>query len=153
MATNVQFLQVVSESNLSWFSLPVGSKYPIMRDTKAYWIINIMGDVEKKVMKSTCRLAGEKDSPQFAIFQPEPELVTVTEKRPIGRPRTGKALSPAEKQARYRARLAQNTVTVTFNRQYLSSLKTILANVPDSLGLPPDHVDALAKCVFDSALK
>lgn len=153
MTTSVQFLQVVSESNLSWFSFTVGSKYPIMRDTKAYWIINVMGDVEKKVMKSTCRLAGEKGSPQFAIFQPEPELVTVTEKRPVGRPRTGKALSPAEKQARYRARLAQNTVTVTFNRQYLPSLKTILANVPDSLGLPPEDVDALAKCVFDSALK
>lgn len=157
MDTNVQFLKVVTESNLSWFSFSVGSKFPIMRDTKAYWIINILGDVEKKVMKSTCRLAGYKDSPQFAIFEPEPEpeleSVTVTQKRPIGRPRTGKALSPAEKQARYRARLAQNTVTVTFNRQYLPSLKTILANVPDSLGLPPEDVDALAKCVFDSAFK
>ena len=207
MNNTVRFLQVVTDSNLSWFPFSLGTNFPIMRETKAYWIINILGDVEKKVMKSTFRLAGCKDSPLFGVYEPQPEtLETSTPSRfehlvdlqtrfpfnpnnrgllhddppsldalndlsfgeallagcgdndPIpvrrrGRPVTGTALSPAEKQARYRARLALNTVTVTFNRQYLPSLKTILANVPDSLGLPPEDVDSLAKCVFDSALK
>lgn len=163
MNNTVRFLQVVTDSKLSWFTFSLGTNFPIMRETKAYWIINISGDVEKKVMKSTFRLAGYKDSPLFAVYEPQPlpsgdndTLPVVTEPTPVrrrGRPVTGKALSPAEKQARYRARLAQNTVTVTFNRQYLPSLKTILANVPDSLGLPPEDVDSLAKCVFDSALK
>ncbi|MFL9599850.1 hypothetical protein ACKC5Q_04040 [Aeromonas dhakensis] len=73
-------------------------------------------------------------------------------KRGRGRPSTGKALSPAEKQARYRARKAQETVTVTFNRADLATLKTLLANAPESLGLSAESIDRLAKSVFDSAL-
>lgn len=44
-------------------------------------------------------------------------------KRGRGRPVTGKALSPAEKQARYRARKAIKTVTVTFNRDAVDALE------------------------------
>lgn len=73
-------------------------------------------------------------------------------RRGRGRPATGKALSPAEKQARYRARKAQETVTVTFNRADLPTLKTLLANAPESLGLSSESIDRLAKAVFDSAL-
>lgn len=156
MNNTVRFLQVVTESNLSWFSLSLGTNFPIMRETKAYWIINISGDVEKKVMKSTFRLAGYKDSPLFAVY--EPQLSPSGDNDPIpvrrrGRPVTGKALSPAEKQARYRARQAEKTVTVTFNRAHMATLKTLLANAPESLGLPVDQLDSLAKCVFDAALK
>ncbi|WP_071910118.1 hypothetical protein [Aeromonas sp. SCS5] len=74
-------------------------------------------------------------------------------KRPVGRPKTGKALTPAEKQARYRARQAEKTVTVTFNREHLATLKLLLANAPESLGLPADQLDSLTKAVFDAALK
>lgn len=156
MNNTVRFLQVVTESNLSWFSFSLGTNFPIMRETKAYWIINISGDVEKKVMKSTFRLAGYKDSPLFAVY--EPQLSPSGDNDPIpvrrrGRPVTGKALSPAEKQARYRARQAEKTVTVTFNRAHMATLKTLLANAPESLGLPVDQLDSLAKCVFDAALK
>lgn len=156
MNNTVRFLQVVTESNLSWFSFSLGTNFPIMRETKAYWIINISGDVEKKVMKSTFRLAGYKDSPLFAVYEPQPSPPGDNDPIPVrrrGRPVTGKALSPAEKQARYRARQAEKTVTVTFNRAHMATLKTLLANAPESLGLPVDQLDSLAKCVFDAALK
>lgn len=144
--------------------------YPVMHETKVFVIISVFG-FNKKVMLSTGKYPRAlKTDPVFELVDVSssdhyvaeieqgtadmtPEISSDLLKRRPGRPKTGKALSPAEKQARYRARLAQNTVTVTFNRQYLPSLKTILANVPDSLGLPPEDVDALAKCVFDSALK
>ncbi|MEP8109347.1 hypothetical protein ABKS10_14490 [Aeromonas caviae] len=156
MNNTVRFLQVVTDSNLSWFSFSLGTNFPIMRETKAYWIINISGDVEKKVMKSTFRLAGYKDSPLFAVYEPQPSPSGDNDPIPVrrrGRPVTGKALSPAEKQARYRARQAEKTVTVTFNRAHIATLKTLLANAPESLGLPVDQLDSLAKCVFDAALK
>lgn len=156
MNNTVRFLQVVTDSNLSWFSFSLGTNFPIMRETKAYWIINISGDVEKKVMKSTFRLAGYKDSPLFAVYEPQPSPPGDNDPIPVrrrGRPVTGKALSPAEKQARYRARQAEKTVTVTFNRAHMATLKALLANAPESLGLPVDQLDSLAKCVFDAALK
>lgn len=206
MNNTVRSLQVVTDSNLSWFAFSLGTNFPIMRETKAYWIINVSGDVEKKVMKSTFRLAGYKDSPLFAVYEPQPEtLETSTPSRfehlvdlqsrfpfnhnnrgllhddppsldalndlsfdeallagcgdndlmPVrrrGRPATGKALSPAEKQARYRARLAQNTVTVTFKRSDMSALKLLLANPPADLALPEDVISSLAQAVFDADL-
>lgn len=156
MNNTVRFLQVLTDSNLSWFSFSLGTNFPIMRETKAYWIINILGDIEKKVMKSTFRLAGCKDSPLFGVYEPQPLPPCDNDPIPVrrrGRPVTGKALSPAEKQARYRARQAEKTVTVTFNRAHMATLKTLLANAPESLGLPVDQLDSLAKCVFDAALK
>lgn len=73
-------------------------------------------------------------------------------KRPRGRPRTGKALSGAERQAKYRERQAEKTVTVTFNREDVKVLKTLLANPPDMLCLSLDNIDRLAKAVFDACL-
>lgn len=159
----------------SGLGIEAGSQYPVLSENKLAWVI-VIGQMEKKVTKSTGLFAGApKNGPSF-------ELVTVTEKQqelsfdeallagggdndtlpivtaPIpvrrrGRPVTGKALSPAEKQARYRARQAEKTVTVTFNRAHLATLKTLLANAPESLGLPADELDSLAKAVFDAALK
>lgn len=48
-------------------------------------------------------------------------------KRPRGRPRTGSAISGAERQAKYRAKQAEKTVTVTFNRQDMDALKLLLS--------------------------
>ena len=49
-----------------------------------------------------------------------PDLLPI--KRPRGRPRTGKAMTQAERQAKYRAKVAQNNVTVTINRGILERL-------------------------------
>lgn len=138
--------------------------YPVMHKTKTFVIISLHG-FEKKVMLSTGKY------PRALKSDPVFELVTVTsgqhyvseieqldnvpleiERRGRGRPSTGKALSPAEKQARYRARKAQETVTVTFNRSDIPALKTLLAQADLSQLLPRDELDRLAKAVFDSAL-
>lgn len=74
-------------------------------------------------------------------------------KRPRGRPRTGAAVSGAERQARYRARQAENTVTVTFNREDLSALKLILANPNPSLGVDQYTLDRLAATLFAAVLE
>lgn len=137
----------------SGLGIEAGKQYPVLSENKLAWVI-VIGQMEKKVTKSTGLFAGApKGGPSF-------ELVTVTEKqldlipqaRPRGRPATGKALTPAEKQARYRARQAEKVVTVTFNRTDLAALKTLLANAPDALGLPAESIDRLAKAVFDAAL-
>jgi hypothetical protein len=158
----------------SGIGVDAGTEWPVLQDTKTYWIAVISG-MEKKVIKSTGLFAGApKNGPSF-------ELVTVTEiqeelsfdeallagggdndtlpitTKPIpvrrrGRPVTGNALTPAQKQARYRARQAEKVVTVTFNRSDLADLKTLLANAPDSLGLSAESIDRLAKAVFDAAL-
>lgn len=144
----VKFLEIVAnptEMN------PIGHRFPIMRENSQYWIISYHGEWERKVMKSTGRIAGNKATAmKFAVAQ-DPEPVTVTEKRGRGRPSTGHAMTPAQKQAAYRARQAEKNVTVTFNRDHLSTLKTILANA--SGDFPVHHLDALARAVFDAALK
>lgn len=139
---------------LSGIGVEAGTIWPVLQDTKSYWIVVICG-VEKKVIKSTGLFAGApKNGPRFELVTvTETQLDLIPQKRPVGRPKTGKALTPAEKQARYRARKAQDTVTVTFNRAHMATLKTLLANAPESLGLPAADLDSLAKCVFDAALK
>ncbi len=57
-------------------------------------------------------------------------------KRPRGRPRTGKAMTQAERQAKYRAKQAENNVTVTFNREDIPALKLLLANPSPHRGWP-----------------
>ncbi len=52
-------------------------------------------------------------------------------KRPRGRPRTGKAMTQAERQAKYRARVAENNVTVTINRQLMERLDAHMQAVRD----------------------
>ena len=155
MNNTVRFLQVVTDSKLSWFTFSLGTNFPIMRETKAYWIINISGDVEKKVMKSTFRLAGYKDSPLFAVYEPQPSPPGDNDPIPVrrrGRPVTGKALSPAEKQARYRARQAEKTVTVTFNRADIPTIKLLLANPNPALELDQEAIDRIAGALFSAAI-
>lgn len=134
---------------------PKGTKYPIIRETKTTWRV-FFGNWEGTVFKESGRIMHHHgtDSAEFCLHvsTPDPVSVTVTEKRGRGRPATGKALSPAEKQARYRARKAQETVTVTFNRSDIPALKTLLAQADLSQLLPRDELDRLAKAVFDSAL-
>lgn len=144
--------------------------YPVMHETKVFVIISIFG-FDKKVMLSTGKYPRAlKSDPVFEMIDVSssdhyvaeieqataditPDTSTDLLKRRPGRPKTGVALTPAEKQARYRARQAAKTVTVTFNRADLSTLKTLLANAPESLGLSPESVDSLAKAVFDAAIK
>jgi hypothetical protein len=73
-------------------------------------------------------------------------------KRPRGRPRTGSALTHAERQAKYRAKQAEKTVTVTFNRDDLPALKLLLANPNPSLDVDQDTQDRIAGAVFAAGL-
>jgi hypothetical protein len=52
-------------------------------------------------------------------------------KRPRGRPATGKAMTAAERQAKYRAKVAQNNVTVTVNRGLLERLDAHMQELRD----------------------
>lgn len=72
-------------------------------------------------------------------------------KRPRGRPRTGTALSGAERQAKYRAQQAEKTVTVTFNREDLPALKLLLANPNPALDVDQVTLDRIAQALFDAA--
>ncbi len=69
-----------------------------------------------------------------------------------GRPPTGKAQTNAARQAAYRARRAANSVTVTFNRADIATLKLILANPREGLGVDPQALDRIAQALFDAAL-
>jgi hypothetical protein len=73
-------------------------------------------------------------------------------KRPRGRPRTGKAMTQAERQAKYRAKMADITVTVTFNRDDLPALKLLLANPNPALDVDQGTLDRIAQAVFSAAL-
>ena len=72
--------------------------------------------------------------------------------RPRGRPRTGKALSGAERQAAYRARQAENLVTVTFNRSDLPALELLLANPNPALDVDQETLDRIVAGVFAAAI-
>jgi len=73
-------------------------------------------------------------------------------KRPRGRPRTGSALTHAERQAKYRAKQAELTVTVTFNKDDLPALKLLLANPNPALLIDQEILDRMAGVVFSAAL-
>lgn len=74
-------------------------------------------------------------------------------KRPRGRPRTGSALSGAERQAKHRAKMAENTVTVTFNREDIPALKLLLANPNPDLQIDQDKLDRLVSSLFTAAIE
>lgn len=129
--TNVKFLEIVGNPSSTH---PLQKRFPVMKETKLFWIISYFGDFERKIMKSTGRIVGSKpDSWLFAECS-EPQHVTVTEtqldlipkKRPVGRPKTGKALTPAEKQRRYRERQHNKNITLTVNRDDVSTLSSLL---------------------------
>lgn len=73
-------------------------------------------------------------------------------RRPRGRPRTGTAKTPAQKQAAYRQRLAENTVTVTFNRADIPAIKLLLANPNPALQLDQETLDRIAGALFTAAI-
>ena len=73
-------------------------------------------------------------------------------KRPRGRPATGKAMTQAERQAKYRAKMADIAVTVTFNRDDLPALKLLLANPNPALDVDQGTLDRIAQAVFSAAL-
>ncbi|MDE7526816.1 hypothetical protein [Aeromonas salmonicida] len=138
----------------SGLGVEAGKQYPVLSENKLAWVI-VIGQMEKKVTKSTGLFAGApKGGPSF-------ELVTVTEKqldlipqvRPRGRPATGKALTPAEKQARYRARKAQKAVTVTFNREHFEQLDTFIRGIRQghSVDLQLDALEGVYKAIRDAA--
>ena len=78
------------------------------------------------------------------------DLIPAPAKR--GRPRTGRAMTAAEKQAAYRARRAANVVTVTFNRDDVPALKLLLANPNPALDVDQGTLDRIAQAVFAAAL-
>lgn len=73
-------------------------------------------------------------------------------KRRPGRPSTGKAASGAERQAKYRAKLADIKVTVTFNRDDVPALKLLLANPNPVLDVDQATLDRIAQAVFEAAI-
>lgn len=131
-----------------------GNQYPVLYTFRMGWVIDSPKGT-KKVIKSTGLFQGApKNGPSFELVTvTETQLDLIPQKRPVGRPKTGKAFTPAEKQARYRARQAEKTVTVTFNRSDIPALKILLAQADLSQLLPRDELDRLAKAVFDAALK
>ena len=74
------------------------------------------------------------------------------QKRGRGRPKTGKAMTPAEKQAAYRERKKSNTVTVTVNRDDLAVLKQMVVNPDPALQLDPQAVERLSTSIFEAIL-
>lgn len=74
-------------------------------------------------------------------------------RRPRGRPRTGTAMTGAERQAKHRAKLAEKTVTVTFNRDDVPALKLLLANPNPDLDVDQVTLDRLVGTLFTAALK
>lgn len=74
-------------------------------------------------------------------------------KRPRGRPRTGRALSGAERQAKYRAKMNENSVTVTFNREDVAALKLLLANPNPALDVAPEALERIVAALFAAAIE
>lgn len=74
-------------------------------------------------------------------------------RRPRGRPRTGTAMTGAERQAKHRAKLAENTVTVTFNRLDVPALKLLLANPNPAIDVDQVTLDRLVGTLFTAALE
>ena len=73
--------------------------------------------------------------------------------RPRGRPRTGKALSHAERQAKYSAAQAEKNVTVTFNRDDVPALKLLLANPNPALDVDQVTLDRLVAALFGASIE
>lgn len=74
-------------------------------------------------------------------------------KRPRGRPRTGSALTHAERQAKYRAKQAETRVTVTFNRDDVPALKLLLANPNPALDVDQVTLDRLVAALFGASIE
>jgi hypothetical protein len=62
-------------------------------------------------------------------------------------------MTGAERQAKHRAKLAENTVTVTFNRDDVPALKLLLANPNPDLDVDQVTLDRLVGTLFTAALE
>lgn len=79
------------------------------------------------------------------------DLLPIPRRR--GRPSTGSALSNAQRQAKFRAKFAENNVTVTFNRDDLPALKLLLANPRQDLNVDQDALERLVAALFEAAIE
>jgi hypothetical protein len=61
-------------------------------------------------------------------------------------------VSGAERQAKYRAKQAENTVTVTFNRDDIPALKLLLANPNPALQVEQETLERLVATLFSAAI-
>ena len=86
------------------------------------------------------------------VHQKEIQLDLIPQKRPVGRPKTGFALSPAEKQRRYREKLSRQKVLVMFDRSDVADLKLLLSSFSSSELVSNDVIERLCSAVFDADL-
>lgn len=135
---------------ISGLGIEAGKQFPILSENKLAWVI-VIGQVEKKVTKSTGLFAGApKGGPSFELVTvTETQLDLIPQKPRVGRPKTGTALTPAQKQAAYRARKAQKSVTVTFNRDVVEALDMhirALASGHD-VSIDPDKLKSILESI------
>lgn len=71
-----------------------------------------------------------------------------------GRPSTGTALTPAQKQAAYRARQRARTVTVTFDRAAIDALDSHIRALVAGLDapIPPEHAASILDSIRSATL-
>jgi hypothetical protein len=77
------------------------------------------------------------------------DLITPQPKK-RGRRSTGFAMTPAQKQAAYRARKAADSVTVTFKREDINTLKRAINNPDPSLNLDKSTLERLTETLFQA---
>jgi hypothetical protein len=78
------------------------------------------------------------------------------EKRGRGRPKTGTAKTGAERQADFRAKQQENSVTVTINRELLDGLDAQMQAIRDRgsvVVLTPEQAGEILKAIRKSSLK
>ncbi|MFM4877374.1 hypothetical protein [Aeromonas caviae] len=139
-----------------------GAIYEAYAETDLYWFLSRHNNVDT-VRKSDGVQVGYNYEPLTAPFTCSFALVDsemkdkhdtqtqdlISAKRTRGRPVTGKALTPAEKQAAYRARKAQKSVTVTFNRDAIEALDMhirALASGHD-VSIDPDKLKSILESI------
>lgn len=127
-----------------------GNQYPVLYTSRMGWDIDSSKGI-KKVIKSTGLFQGApKNGPSFELVTvTETQLDLIPQKRGRGRPSTGKALTPAEKQAAYRARKAQKTVNVTFNRDAVDALENHVRAISAGHDVPvsPDMLKSILESI------
>lgn len=139
-----------------------GTIYQAYAETDLYWFLARYNNVDT-VRKSDGVLVGYMYEPvtgpsscSFVLVDSDmkdkhdtqtQELISA--KRGRGRPVTGKALTPAEKQAAYRARKAQKTVTVTFNRDAVDVLENHVRALVAGHDVPmsPDMLQSILESI------
>ncbi|MGL5290024.1 MAG: hypothetical protein ACRC9N_11190 [Aeromonas sp.] len=139
MNPSVKYL-VITQSGIGG---EAGTLCPILDEKKQYWTI-IICNLEKKVFKCSGAFAGApKSGPLFAVYDQHtpPDL----------KPKP-KRLTPAEKQARYRDKLAKEKIRIFFSREDIKTIKMILSNPRHDLEVDPHSIDRINKAFFDAVL-